>query len=72
MKAIAAYERTIVCGSPPWDQFQQGDASVTSDEAQRGWEISRGQTGRGSCHAGILLTDIQYHNVKPTEPELLD
>ena len=63
MKAITAYERTIVCGDTPWDKFQQGDASAISDEAKRGWEIFRGKAGCGTCHAGVLLTDLQYHNV---------
>jgi cytochrome c peroxidase len=63
MKAITAYERTIVCGNTPWDKFQQGNASAISDEAQRGWEIFRGKAGCGTCHAGALLTDLQYHNV---------
>jgi cytochrome c peroxidase len=63
MKAITAYERTILCGDTPWDKFQQGDASAISEEAKRGWEIFRGKAGCGTCHAGVLLTDLQYHNV---------
>ena len=62
-KAIAAYERTIVCGDTAWDKFQQGDAAALSDEAKRGWELFRGKAGCGTCHAGALLTDLQYHNV---------
>jgi len=62
-KAISAYERTIVCGDTAFDKFQQGDQSALSDEAKRGWEIFRGKAGCGTCHAGALLTDLQYHNV---------
>jgi len=73
MKAITAYERTILCGDTPWDKFQQGDASAISDEAKRGWEIFRGKAGCGTCHAGVLLTDLQYHNVgvgmEPPKPD---
>src|SRR5437867_2868219 len=47
-KAIAAYERTIVCGDTAWDKFQQGDASALSDEAKRGWELFRGKAGCGT------------------------
>ncbi len=63
VKAIAAYERTILCGDTAYDKFQQGDQNALSDEAKRGWELFRGKAGCGKCHAGILLTDLQYHNV---------
>lgn len=63
MKAITAYERTIVCGDTDFDRFQQGDASALSAEAKRGWDLFRGKAGCGTCHAGILLTDLQYHNI---------
>ena len=63
MQAISAYERTIVCGDTAFDKFQQGDAAALSDEAKRGWEIFRGKADCGKCHAGALLTDLQYHNV---------
>jgi len=63
MKAISAYERTFVCGDTAWDRFQQGDQAALSDEAKRGWELFRGKAGCGTCHAGILLTDLLYHNV---------
>ncbi len=63
MKAITAYERTFFCGDTAFDKFQQGDQTALSDEAKRGWELFRTKAGCGTCHAGILLTDLQYHNV---------
>ncbi len=63
MKAISAYERTIICGDTAFDKFQQGDQTALSGEAKKGWELFRGKAGCGTCHAGILLTDLQYHNV---------
>lgn len=63
MMAISAYERTLICGDTDFDRFQQGDLSALSAEAQRGWELFRGKAGCGTCHAGVLLTDLQYHNV---------
>lgn len=64
MKAISAYERTFFfCGDTAFDKFQQGDQSAISEEAKRGWELFRGKAGCGTCHAGILFTDLQYHNV---------
>jgi cytochrome c peroxidase len=62
-KAVASYMRTLICGDTPFDRWQQGDASAISDAAQRGWELFRGKAACGSCHAGALFTDLQYHNV---------
>lgn len=61
--AISAYERTLFCGTTAWDRFNQGDTSALSESAQRGWAVWREKAGCGSCHAGILFTDLQYHNV---------
>jgi cytochrome c peroxidase len=63
MKAISAYERTLICGETAWDKFQQGDQSALSAEAKRGWDLFRGKAGCGTCHAGVLFSDLQYHNV---------
>lgn len=62
-KAVAAYMRTLICGDTAFDRWQQGDQKAVSDAAKRGWELFRGKAGCGTCHAGILLTDLQYHNV---------
>jgi len=63
MMAVTAFERTLLCGDTAFDRFQQGDASAVSEEAKRGWELFRGKAGCGTCHAGNLFTDLQYHNV---------
>jgi len=63
MKAVTAYERTFFCGDTAYDKFQQGDQNALSDEAKRGWELFRGKASCGKCHAGTLLTDLQYHNI---------
>jgi cytochrome c peroxidase len=61
-KALAAYMRTIVGGRTAWDRWQAGDAAALSDAAKRGWDVFQ-QAGCNGCHAGALLTDLQYHNV---------
>jgi len=73
-QALAAYERTILCGNTAFDRWQQGDESAVSAEVKKGWELFRGKAACGTCHAGALFTDLQYHNVgigldKP-EPDL--
>jgi cytochrome c peroxidase len=62
MKAIAAYERTIISGDTPWDRYRAGDKNAISESAFRGWNIF--QTIKcNNCHDGVLFTDQQYHNI---------
>jgi len=63
VKAIAAFERTIVSDDAAWIRFRQGDPSAFSAEARRGWEIFSAKAGCTKCHDGLLLTDLQYHNI---------
>ncbi len=62
MKAIAAYERTIIGGNTAWDRYRAGDKSALSQSAERGWNIFQ-SIKCNNCHDGILFTDQQYHNV---------
>jgi cytochrome c peroxidase len=62
MKAISAYERTIIGGNTPFDRYRAGDKSALSQSAERGWNIFQA-IKCNNCHDGILFTDQQYHNV---------
>jgi cytochrome c peroxidase len=62
VKAIAAYERTIISGDTKWDRYKAGDASALNESETRGWNIFRA-IKCNNCHDGVLLTDQQYHNV---------
>ncbi|HET8781346.1 MAG TPA: cytochrome c peroxidase [Pyrinomonadaceae bacterium] len=62
MKALAAFERTIISGSTAWDRYRAGDNTAISESAFRGWNIF--QTIKcNQCHDGVLFTDQQYHNI---------
>ncbi|HZM00305.1 MAG TPA: cytochrome c peroxidase, partial [Planctomycetota bacterium] len=61
-KALAAYMRTIISDDTPWDRWQKGDETAVSDAAKRGYEVFKAK-GCAECHAGVLLTDMQFHNV---------
>lgn len=61
-KALAAFMRTIVANDSAWIRFRQGDKTALSPAAQRGWAIFSGKARCTNCHAGLLLTDLQYHN----------
>jgi len=62
VKAIAAFERTIISGDTAWDRYRAGDQSALSESAVRGWNIFQAIKCT-NCHDGVLLTDLQYHNV---------
>lgn len=62
VKAISAYERTIISGSTAWDRFQAGDRSALTESAWRGWNIFQAIKCT-NCHDGVLFTDQQYHNI---------
>ena len=62
MKAIAAFERTIIGGNTAFDRWRAGDQSAMSEAAVRGWNIFQG-IKCNNCHDGILFTDQQFHNI---------
>jgi cytochrome c peroxidase len=62
MKAIAAYERTIISGNTAWDRWKAGDNTAISLSAYRGWNIFQ-SIKCNNCHDGVLFTDQQYHNI---------
>jgi cytochrome c peroxidase len=66
-KAIAAFERTVISGNSPWDQWVASkDPSVISEAALRGEELFRGKAGCSQCHLGFNFSDSHlglYHNI---------
>lgn len=72
-QALAAHMRTIVGGRTPFDRWQAGDTSALGASAVRGWEVFQ-RVGCKECHAGVLFTDLQFHNVgigmDKAEPDL--
>src|SRR6267154_2835694 len=62
VKALTAFERTIISGDTAWDHFRGGDNAALSDSAKRGWQVFQ-DAKCTNCHDGVLLTDQQYHNV---------
>ncbi len=62
VKAIAAFERTIISGDTAWDRFRAGNRAALSESASRGWNIFQA-IKCNNCNDGVLFTDQQYHNV---------
>ena len=62
-KAIAAYERTILCGDAPFDRFKAGDKTALSEAAERGRKVFFGKAACSGCHVGPNFTDNAFHNI---------
>src|SRR4030095_6485164 len=62
VKAISAFERTIISGNTAWDRWKAGDETAINKSAWRGWNIFQ-SIKCNNCHDGVLFTDQQYHNV---------
>jgi len=74
-KALASFERTLLCGNSPFDRYFYGhDPLALSESAKRGLEIFR-NPAEGNCETChsiggryALFTDNKFHNdsVGPT------
>jgi cytochrome c peroxidase len=70
VRAIAAYERTLVSFDAPFDHFIAGDKDAIDDSAKRGWELFNTKARCNKCHAQTdtqrdvtNFTDFDYHNI---------
>jgi cytochrome c peroxidase len=68
VKAIAAFERTVVAGDSPFDRYQYGgDQGAISEAAKRGLALYRVKARCQDCHAigqtDATFTDNKFHNV---------
>ena len=67
-KAIASFERTIISGNSPFDQYQYGGNNEALTIAQiRGLDLFRNKGRCVSCHrieeTQALFTDNRFHNI---------
>ena len=70
LRAIAAFEATIVSQNAPFDRYLAGDDSALSPEARRGLGLFVGKAGCVQCHGGALFSDQTFHNTGvPANPE---
>ena len=71
IRAIAAFERTLISGDSPFDRYVfQGDHEALSESAKRGMTLFfSGSAGCSSCHTGFNFTgtwrDSQGDTGKP-------
>jgi len=74
VKALGAFQRTLISGRSPYDRYQQGDSSALSASAKRGEEIFFSEQAECfHCHGGFNFTgtvnyvgkgfvEIEFHN----------
>ena len=60
-RALAAFQRTLISGSSPYDRWLQGQTEALSLAALRGRELFEGLEC-ASCHQGVMLSDFATHN----------
>lgn len=63
VRAIAAFERTVVSQSAPWDRWRAGERDALSQEARTGAALFTKDCA--GCHTGNNLTDEAYHRILP-------
>lgn len=62
-KAIATYERTIISGTAPFDEWIQGKENAISDSAKRGFDLFNTKANCFQCHSGWNFTDNGFHDI---------
>jgi cytochrome c peroxidase len=68
VKAISAYERTLVCDGTSYDRFAKGNRDALNEEQKRGLELFMGKAGCVACHtppffsSSFLVKDGAYFN----------
>ncbi len=60
-KAIAAFERTIVCNDSPFDKYMRGDKNAMDELQVKGMKLFVGKAGCVQCHNGPNFTDNKFH-----------
>ena len=55
-KALAAYERTLLCDDTPYDRFAKGDQDALTDEQKEGYALFMGKAQCAVCHAPPLFS----------------
>lgn len=81
VKALAAFERTLVAGDSPFDRYRYGgDATALSAAQLRGLDLFSGRARCAACHTlgkdHALLTDHEFHTLgigqERAQPRLAD
>jgi cytochrome c peroxidase len=62
-RALATFQRSMLSGNSPYDQYLNGDASALSGEQKRGMDLFFGsKTNCTDCHNGFNFTEYTFEN----------
>jgi len=59
-RALGAYERELIFGSSPYDQYVKGDDDALGDRGFAGLMLFFGEAGCGQCHHGPMLSSYEF------------
>jgi cytochrome c peroxidase len=62
-KALATFERTVISGIAPFDEWIAGNEQAISEQAKRGFIIFNTKARCATCHRGWNFTDSAFHDV---------
>ncbi len=63
LRAVSAYQRSLVSYESPYDRYLQGDDNALTPSQYRGMELFFGERAECfHCHNGVLFTDQGFHN----------
>jgi len=68
--AIAAFERSLVSTTAPFDRWIDGDEAAISPSAKKGFALFTGAARCSTCHSGWRLTDDSFHDVGLPDADL--
>lgn len=63
LKALAAFQRTLVSRRSRFDEFLDGKYNALSDVEIQGLHLFRTKARCMNCHYGQFLTDEEFHNI---------
>jgi len=62
-RAIATFERSLISGNSPYDQWRNGDNSALSETEKRGKDLFfSNKTNCSACHSGFNFTNYAFEN----------
>ena len=62
-RAIATFQRGIVSGVTPFDEWVAGDDEAISDTAKQGFALFNSKANCAACHSGWRFTDGMFHDI---------
>jgi cytochrome c peroxidase len=69
LRALATFERTIVSGSAPFDEWVAGREFAISPSAKRGFDLFNTKAACEKCHSGWNFTDNGFHDTGIAGPD---